>query len=39
MSAFKDLSDTAKEAEEVAFAESPIPLDFLKMGFKTSVCH
>lgn len=30
MSTFKDLYDTAKEAEDFAFAISPILLDFLK---------
>ena len=34
MSTFKDLYDTAKEAEDVAFAVSPIPLGFVKSGIQ-----
>ncbi|BDM83904.1 hypothetical protein [Acaryochloris marina] len=34
MSTFKDLYNTAKEAEDVAFAVSPIPLGFIKSGIQ-----
>ncbi|ABW33464.1 hypothetical protein [Acaryochloris marina] len=34
MSTFKDLYNTAKEAEDVAFALSPIPLGFVKSGIQ-----
>lgn len=34
MSTFKDLYNTAKEAEDVAFAVSPIPLGFVKSGIQ-----
>lgn len=34
MSTFKDLYDTAKEAEDIAFAVSPVPLGFVKSGIQ-----
>ncbi|QUY46145.1 hypothetical protein [Acaryochloris marina] len=34
MSTFKDLYNTAKEAEDVAFAVSPVPLGFVKSGIQ-----
>lgn len=34
MSTFKDLYNTAKEAEDIAFAVSPVPLGFIKSGIQ-----